>query len=300
MFKNSIVLTVLASALLVASRAQTAAPLPPSTGNNNPIEVVLADGTPVKLRMGSTAASDGARVGESLELEVAEDVRVADVVVIARGNVAVCEVTRLHAGVGNVGRYDISLRSVMLSDDEIVPVRSAKNLPTHPDQAMIISSASQDASIAPDTTVIAYIDGSHTLDVTRLRAAGGATQALKITSTPPNADVSVDGRLTGSTPYIFHLPAGDHTVSVRMAGYQPARRTVHLAAEPLAAEPLVLDVPLSRQDGSEAVPAPKSAEPPLGDLARAARARKTQQNSRPGSGAQAAPRDPMVRRVENQ
>jgi hypothetical protein len=295
MFKNSIVLTVLASVLSVASGAQTAVPLQPSAENNNPIEVVLADGTPVKLRMGSKAASGGARVGESLELEVAEDVRVADVVVIARGNVAVCEVTGLHASVGNAGRYDINLRSVMMSDGEMVAVRAAKNLPTHPDQALIISSASQDASIAPDTTVIAYIDGSHRLDVTRLRAAGGATQTLKITSTPPNADVSVDGRLTGNTPYIVHLPAGDHTVSVRMAGYQPARSTVHLAAEPV-----VLDVPLSRQDGSEPVPATKSAEPSLGDLARAARARKTQPSSQPGSGGQATPRDPVVRRVENQ
>ena len=295
MFKNSIVLTVLASALSVASPAQTALSLPPSAGHNNPIEVVLADGTPVKLRMGSTAASGGARVGESLELEVAEDVRVADVVVIARGNVAVCEVTGLHASVGNAGRYDINLRSVMVSDGEIVPVRAAKNLPTHSDQAMIISSASQDASISPDTTVIAYIDGSHRLDVTHLRAAAGATQTLKITSTPPNADVSVDGHLSGNTPYIFHLPAGDHMVAVRMAGYQPARRTVHLAAEPV-----VLDVPLSRQDGTEAVPATKSAEPSLGDLARAARARKTQPSSQSGSGGQATPRDPMVRRVENQ
>jgi hypothetical protein len=295
MFKNSIVLTVLASALSVASPAQTALSLPPSAGNNNPIEVVLADGTAVKLRMGSTAASGGARVGESLELEVAEDVRVADVVVIARGNVAVCEVTGLHASVGNAGRYDINLRSVMVSDGEIVPVRAAKNLPTHPDQAMIISSATQDASISPDTTVIAYIDGSHRLDVTHLRAAGGATQTLKITSTPPNADVSVDGHLSGNTPYIFHLPAGDHMVAVRMAGYQPARRTVHLAAEPV-----VLDVPLSRQDGTEPVPATKSAEPSLGDLARAARARKTQPSSQPGAGGQATPRDPMVRRVENQ
>lgn len=291
MFKNALVLTVGVSTVWLASIAQTAPAPQPSAGISSPVEVVLADGTPVKLRMGSTAASGGARVGESLELEVAEDVRVADVVVIAKGNVAATEVTGLHAGVGNAGRYDINLRSVRLSDGEIVPVRAAKNLPTNPDQAMIISSASQDASIAPDTTVIAYINGSYTLDATRLRTASGPTQTLRITSTPTNADVSVDGRFTGSTPYIFHLPEGDHAVTVRMAGYQPARRTVRLAAEPL-----VLDFPLSRQDGSEPVPATKAAEPSLGDLARAARARKTQQNSQP----QAAPRDPMVPRLENQ
>src|ERR1700756_1219479 len=154
MFRNTCFLSLVLGALGVTSLAQAPA-ASPAGAPSKPIQGSLADGTPGKLRMGSTA-SGVVRVGENLELEVVEDVRVGDVVVIAKGNVASSEVTGQHTSAGTVGRYDISLRLVMLSDGEIVPVRAAKNQSSRPDQTMIISSASQDASISPDTTVIAY------------------------------------------------------------------------------------------------------------------------------------------------
>jgi hypothetical protein len=65
--------------------------------------------------------------------------------------------------------------------------------------------------------------------------------------------------------------SGDHVIVVRMAGFQPWQKKVHVDAEPVA-----LDVALYKQDGSEPVPTTKPAEASLGDLARAARARKPQ------------------------
>jgi hypothetical protein len=290
MRKNALVLAVLVAMVPLTSSAQTS-PKPPSAISSSPVEVMLPDGTPVKLRLGSTAASSGVRVGENLELEVAEDVRISDVVVVAKGNVASAEVTGLHAGVGNAGRIDVNLRSITLSDGKVIPVRSTKERPNRDDQALVVSSASQDANIAPGTTVIAFINGNQALDLTRLRAASGPSQALKITSTPPNAEVSVDGHLAGSTPYVFHVTAGDHSVVIRMVGFQPLQRTVHVAAEPVS-----LEAPLVRQDGMEAIPASKHAEASLGDLARAARARKAQPNPSDQSGQsnpQTSQRDPM-------
>lgn len=302
MSKNALVFMLLVNALSLTSVAQTAAQERAATGNT-PINVVLADGTPVKLRLGNTAASSDARVGEDLELEVTEDVRVADVVVLAKGNVANAEVTGLHAGAGNAGRIDISLRSVTLSDGQVVSVRSTKDQPNRGDQAMIVSSSSRDASIAPGSSVTAFINGNQPLDLIRLRASGVPTQPLRITSTPANADVSVDGHLNGTTPYVFHVSSGDHIVSVRLAGYQPSQRTVRVSTEPVA-----LEVPLAKQDGTEPVPTHKSSEPSLGDLARAARARKAQQNP-PGASNQsgqgqpnsrASQRDPMEPPVPKQ
>lgn len=291
MCKNTFLFAIFLVMISVLSVAQTSAPN--STASSSPVEVVLADGTPIKLRLGNTATASGVRVGENLELEVSEDVRVSDIVVVAKGNRASAEVTGLHAGVGNAGRIDVNLLSVTLSDGKVIPVRSTKDRPSRDNQALIVSSSSQDASIAPGTSVIAYVNGSQPLDLTRLRAASGPTQALKITSTPPNADVSVDGRLTGSTPYVFHVPSGDHIVVVRMVGFQAWQHTVRVAAESVS-----LEAPLVREDGMEAIPASKTTEPSLGDLARAARARKAQQNpSDPGSqvqsNSQSHPRDPM-------
>jgi hypothetical protein len=213
------------------------------------------------------------------------------VVVISKGSVATGEVTGLRAGLGgsHIGRVDISLRSVTLADGQIVPIRSTKEAPARSDQAMIISNSGQDASIAPGTTVTAYINGKQPLDLSRLRAAGGPTVDLKVNSTPPNAEVSIDGRLNSSTPYVFHVRAGDHTVVVRMAGFQAWQNTVHVGSDAVQVE-----VKLAKQDGSEAMPATKTAEPSLGDLARAARARKPQSTT-PATDQKdsSAPRDPM-------
>ena len=286
-----VVITVVGLALSCA--AQSAPSSHPSTSTaGSSASPVLTDGTPVKLRLGGATDLTNVRVGENLDLEVSEDVRLGGVVVIGKGSTATGEVTGLHGSLGSnlSGRIDISLRSVSLADGQNVPIRSSKNPVNRGGEAMIISNSGQDASIAPGTDVIAYINGNQPVDVTRLRTAGGPTVDFKVVSTPVNAEVSVDGRLNGSTPYLFHLRPGDHTVVVRMAGFQSWQNTVHVGTEPVAVQ-----VTLAREDGSEAVPASKATEPSLGDLARAVRARKPAQirPARETTLEQSGPRDPM-------
>jgi PEGA domain len=297
MSKVAILLAFLIAGLPLDSRAQSPAPQHPAA-NTAPVNVVLADGTPVKLRLGSANASNAVRVGENLELEVTEDVRVADVVVIARGSVASAEVTNLRSGVSNGrgGWIDINLESVALSDGQRVPIRASKEKPVHGDQTTIVSSSGQDASITQGTDLTTFINGNQPLDLTRLRAASGPTTQVKVTSTPPNAEITVDGRLAGSTPYTLHVTAGDHIVVLRMVGFQPWQRKLHVAAEPMT-----VDIPLLKQDGTEAMPTSKPAEPSLGDIARAARVRKPQPanppasepNGQGSSNNQTGQRDPM-------
>ncbi len=295
MRRNTLALGLLMLALSLATCAQTSAPSDPAApAANAPVNVVLLDATQLRLRLGSNTTWNNVRVGENLELEVADDVRIAGVVVIAKGSMGSAAVTGLHAGVGSGpgGRIDVNLRSVTLADGRAVPVRSTRERPVRDSQALVVSSASQDASIAPGTFVTAFIDGDQPVDLTRMRASSGPRQELKITSTPANADVTVDGHMSGSTPYTFQVPAGEHVVSVRMAGYQAAQRTVHVGTESVG-----LEIPLIRQDGSEATPTTKAAEPSLGDLARAARARKAlqapEQSGQGMAASKTGQRDPM-------
>jgi hypothetical protein len=294
MSKMQTLLAMLVTGFTLNGWAQTQA-APTGAASTAPVNIVLADGTPVKLRMGST--STVARVGESLQLEVAEDVRVGDVVVIAKGSAANAGVTNLRSGANNGrgGWLDINLESVTLADGHKVPIRASRNKPFKDDESTIVSSSGQDASITQGTDLTTYINGNQPLDVTRLRAAGGPTTEVKVASTPPNAEVSVDGRVAGSTPSILHVTAGDHVVIVRMAGFQAWQQNVHVAGQPLA-----LDAQLAKQDGSEPAPASKPAEPSLGELARAARARKAPPANSPAeSGSQR--RDPMEpQKIENQ
>src|SRR5262249_34220008 len=96
------------------------------------------------------------------------------------------------------------------------------------------------------------------------------------------------------TPYTFRVPSGDHIVSVRMAGYQAEQRAVRVASTPVA-----MEIPLTKQDVTEAAPTVKPAETSLGDLARAARARRPAPSPAPEEGApgmgvsQTNPRAPM-------
>src|SRR5215472_530143 len=168
MSRYLLLLSLTLAVLIIPSSAQTTAPVV-VTSSNERVNVVLADGTVLKLRMNSSTQPGSIRVGETLELEVAEDVRVADVVVIAKGNVGRGEVTNLRSGAGSGrgGWVDLSLESVTLADGERIPIRSLKAKATRDQQALVVSSSGQDASITQGTDLVAYVDGNQQVDLTR-------------------------------------------------------------------------------------------------------------------------------------
>jgi len=72
------------------SRASSQSVSPPNPTLSG---MLLHDGTPVKLRLNRDLSSADAKVGESVDFEVLEDVKVGDTVVIARGATALATVT---------------------------------------------------------------------------------------------------------------------------------------------------------------------------------------------------------------
>jgi hypothetical protein len=67
--------------------------------------------------------------------------------------------------------------------------------------------------------------------VTYKRLSTAEPGYVQATSVPEGADVLVDGRLVGQTPYTFELPAGRHEVEYRKDGYLPGQLTVMVASE---------------------------------------------------------------------
>jgi len=53
-----------------------------------------------------------------------------------------------------------------------------------------------------------------------------ATTDLDLSSTPVGADITIDGDFVGNTPSTVKVPAGNHAVSIEMAGFQPWERTL--------------------------------------------------------------------------
>jgi len=61
-------------------------------------------------------------------------------------------------------------------------------------------------------------------------AAPAAPAALTLTSTPPGADIQVNGAFAGNTPSTLKLEAGNYTIAVEKAGFVSWQRSVTLTA----------------------------------------------------------------------
>ena len=61
-------------------------------------------------------------------------------------------------------------------------------------------------------------------------SAVAGVSRLSVESTPDNAEIEIDGEFMGNTPSVLDLDSGEHTVTVRKAGYAAWERKMKLAA----------------------------------------------------------------------
>ncbi len=118
----------------------------------------------------------------------------------------------------------------------------------------------KDITIPKGTEITAYINGDTTLDpakfgaraATEAPAAPAAPQTVAsppapvaqpatpaeapepstvvVKSNPDGAEITVDGKYTGSTPSTLRLAPGDHTISVEKSGFKAWQRTMTVSA----------------------------------------------------------------------
>lgn len=60
---------------------------------------------------------------------------------------------------------------------------------------------------------------------------------LSVGSSPAGADIEVDGDFVGSTPSVLQLSLGEHTITLRKAGYQAWERKMQLVAGDITLNP---------------------------------------------------------------
>jgi len=251
---------VVTSALVISALcfAQTPGPL------------VLHDGTPVRLRLTRNLSSADAKTGDTVDFEVLEDVKIDDVLVVARGATALATVTQAQAKrrMGRGGKLDITIDYVRLVNGEKVALKAVKetsggghtgamtgaivatSLVVWPAAPFFLFMHGKDSTIPKGTEISAYVNGEITLNAAALSAqppaqptapvatskiassppADGIT--VRVTSAPSNAEVDLDGNYWGSTPTadLKRLPPGTHTIVVKKLGYTPWERKIDLAA----------------------------------------------------------------------
>src|SRR2546423_9531690 len=90
----------------------------------------LEDGTPIRLRISRTVSSADAHVGDTVDFEVLEELRVGNVLLVPKGGVAWATVTEAQSKrrMARGGKLDMNIDSVRLTDGEKVPLRAVKEV----------------------------------------------------------------------------------------------------------------------------------------------------------------------------
>jgi len=216
----------------------------------------LEDGTPVKLRLTRNLSSATDKKGDTVDFEVLEDVTVDGILVIPRGGIALATITEAQPKrrMGRGGKLDVNIDSVRLKDGEKVPLRAVKEtkggghvgamtgamvatgIVFFPAAPLFLFMHGKDINIPKGTEITAYTMGNISLAKAKFQesvqpqATAVAASVVDppttvaISSTPPSADVEVDGKFVGNTPSSVSLSAGEHTVKITKKGFKPWER----------------------------------------------------------------------------
>jgi hypothetical protein len=224
---------------MVLAPIPTATPLP------------LKDGTPIHLRLTQTISSADAHTGDPVHLEVTDEITLANRVVIAKGAPAVGTVLMPESKKVK-GHVDINIVEVTLLDGSKASLRakeaaanSGHTLEFFPPSPPYPYMNGKDQVLPKELMVTAFVDGALNLDSTKFPLSlADPTQAtphqpqvateVDVISSPSGAEIEVDGAFVADTPSAIAVPAGDHTILVRMAGYDPWKQMFRAQGTKLA------------------------------------------------------------------
>jgi hypothetical protein len=205
--------------------------------------------TPNPLRISQTVSSADAHLNDRVEFEVLDDIRVADTLIVPKGGIAWGTVTEAQPKrrMGRGGKLEIVMDSVRLVDGEKAALRGTKEvqggghvgamtagivatgLLFFPAAPFFLFMHGKDITIPKGTEVPSFISGNFALDMAKFKQAAPAqsateTQAsnnaeIAVSSTPPGADVELDGAFVGSTPSTISATIGDHTITLKKTGF---------------------------------------------------------------------------------
>src|ERR1700722_10365385 len=232
---------------------------------------VLEDQTPVRLRLNRTISSADAHVGDTVDFETLDDITVNGTLVIPKGGLAFATVTEAQAKrrMARGGKLDINIDYVKLVSGDRATLRAvrdakggghtgamvggmvATSLVFFPAAPFFLFMHGKDTSIPKGTEITAYVNGDVKMDLAKFQPASqvvlassvanpvSAAATLHLESFPPGADIEVDGNFVGNTPSDVQVADGEHTVSVKKAGFKEWQRklkvssgsSVHLSAE---------------------------------------------------------------------
>jgi hypothetical protein len=136
----------------------------------SPILVALPGGTPIKVCVARTLSSDTAKPGESVDLEVVEDVIVGGHTVIKKGAVASGKLTvATRQLLTRGGKLEVSVQAVDAANGVSVPLRGAKSVDGG--RGLV---RGNEATMPVDTEFVATVEGDQSLTLVPPASTGYA------------------------------------------------------------------------------------------------------------------------------
>lgn len=228
--------------------------LRPSLRLSSPM--ILEEGTPVKMRLRNTISSATAQQGDTVDFEVLEEVRINNLLVIPVGATAWATVTQAEhkKRMGRGGRLDINIDSVRLANGQKAALRViqagkagghvgamtgaivATSLVFWPAAPLFLFMHGKDMTVPKGTNITAYINGNIPLERAQFEPlaipealTASTTTDVNVSSTPPSAEIELDGAFVGTTPSLLKLEGGDHTIKLKKKGFETFQRKLHVS-----------------------------------------------------------------------
>jgi uncharacterized cupin superfamily protein len=235
-----------------------------STVTANDSRLVLAEDTPIKLRIAQTISSGTSKVNDKVDFEVVEEVKVGDVIVIPQGGTAIATVTEAKGkkSFGRSGKLNVNIDYVRLTNGDKAALRATKGgsggsrtgvmtgavvataIVFFPAAPLFFFIKGKNIVIPKGTEITAYVAADTPITSTPLNNQMGAAinstpqpdslttnlSTVSVRSSPDGAEITIDGKFMGTTQSTLKLSAGEHTIKIEKSGYKEWARTVTLGA----------------------------------------------------------------------
>ena len=165
---------------------------------------MIHDGTPVRLRLNRNLSSADAKVGETADFEVLEDLNIGDTLLIARGGIAIATVTEAQSKrrMARGGKLNVNIDFVRLINDDEIAFRGIKetkggghtgamtggivaaSIVFFPAAPFFLFMHGKDITIPKGTEITTYVQGDVTLDPTKFVPKVSISQSQLPPATP--------------------------------------------------------------------------------------------------------------------
>lgn len=254
--------TTRVDAQALASRGAIVGYVPDTKARSATDTLTVLDGTAIDLRLARTISSEDADVGDRVDFQVVNEVRVGNLVVIPKGATVWATVTEAQKKrtMGRAGRLALTIDYAGLVTGEKLPLRADKTKKGDEHKkamtgAMVATTVvawplapawlmleGEETAMKKGMGATAYVDGDFALDpqrwgyapvsVTQAQAThkAAAPVNVEIASTPAGAEIYVDSVYVGSTPSTVGMTQGTHLVLLKKRGYRSWSRSMSISS----------------------------------------------------------------------